>query len=230
MDMAVERMWAITPHLTIHDFWRSAIHMRLFPKSIIGHYFIFTRQWKEGDSYKVVWFGLFSVIVLSVHMVDFLSLSLLLRHVCLRVHIPPPLHAGSLYYIFVEEKWDVAWLESNLALKCSRRCPCYCSACLFMDVFVLWRWKNSLKFHAKNNLVKVCFHLMYLSGRGKKDYNWFLVFGVPYLGGGEAGIIFFFLAFVLIMYQVAAKGLDEMWCRIRNYVLQPSLRLREVSV
>lgn len=161
-------------------------------------------------------------------------LPLLLRRVCLYMHVcmppPPPLpQAGSLHYIFVEEKWDVAWLESNLALKCSRHCPCYCTACLFMDVFVLWRWKKSLKFHTKNNLVKVYFLLMCLTGRRKKDYNWFLVFGVPYLGGGDAGI-FFFLAFVSIMYQVAAKGLDEMWCRIINYVLQPSLLLREVSV
>lgn len=115
----------------------------------------------------------------------------LLRHVRLHVHPPTPLpRSGSLYYMFVEEKWDVAWLESNLVLKCSRRCRCYCGACLFMDVFVLWRWKKSSKFHAKNNLVKVCFHLMYLIGKGKKDYNWCLVFGVPYLGGGETGIIF----------------------------------------
>lgn len=49
-------------------------------------------------------------------------------------------------------------------------------------------------------------------------------------GGWGARNTFFFLAFVLIMYQVAAKGLDEMRCRIRNYILQPSLLLREVSV
>lgn len=74
IDMAVERRtWDNSPHLIIQDFWRSAIHMHLFPKSIIGHYFIFTRQLKEGDSYKVVCFVLFSIIMLSVHVADFLS-------------------------------------------------------------------------------------------------------------------------------------------------------------
>lgn len=47
--------------------------------------------------------------------------------------------------------------------------------------------RNSMQ---KKKLVKVCFHLMHLIGKGKEDYNWFLVFGVLCLGGGETGIIF----------------------------------------
>lgn len=117
----------------------------------------------------------FSIIMLSVLMVDLL-LPFLLKHVYFCVHTcthplsqPTPPQAGILYYIFVEEKWDVVWPASNLTFKCSRHCPCYCSACLFMDVFVLRRWKKSLKFHAKCNLVKVCFHWRYLNDwKGKE--------------------------------------------------------------
>lgn len=117
-----------------------------------------------------------SIIMLSVHVVNFYFSSLfswgMCAHICMYSYKYTLPHAGSLYYVFVEEKWDVAWLESNLALKCSRHCPCYCAACLFMAVFVLWRWKKSLKFHTENNLVKVYFHLMYLIGRRNRDYNW----------------------------------------------------------
>lgn len=118
----------------------SQVHNRLL--------FYTTRQLKEEDSYKGV--VLLSVIMLSVHKVDFL-LSSSLRHMCLYRHTPSylPPHAGSPYCIFVEEKWDVAWLESNLALKCSRHCPCYCSACLFMDLFVLWTWKKVIEIPCK---------------------------------------------------------------------------------
>ena len=78
--------------------------MHLFPKSIIGHYFVCTRQLKEGDSYEVVCFVLFSVIMLSVHMVDFLPPSSPGACVLVCARCPSPPHAGSLYYVFVEEK------------------------------------------------------------------------------------------------------------------------------
>lgn len=55
MGIALEgRMWASSLYVTIQDFWRSTIHLHLFPKSIIGHYFILHDNWRKERVIKVL--------------------------------------------------------------------------------------------------------------------------------------------------------------------------------